>query len=120
MGMMSRKMRIIPTLPAECQVETLRYLWRSLRWVAGGQDLLSPGMPCEELIVIVRGEVQAILGQHSYIPLLPEGSFLCEYSLLGRGTRTHHGISKPGGHRPVGASPFWFLRSWRKLPLPLL
>jgi len=119
LALMSRKMRIIPTLPAECQVEALRYLWRSLRWVPTGEELLSPQTPCDSLMVIVRGEVQAILGRTNLIPMLPEGSFLCEFALLGRGRRRANDQS-PSLAPSNAVSPLWAFRSWRKLPPPVL
>lgn len=116
LAFLSQKMRIIPTLPAECQVEALRYLWRSLHWIPAGEELLSPAVACDRLLVIVRGEVQAILGQSQYIPLLPGGSFLCEYALLGRGLRPAHG----GTAVARSVSPLWAFRGWTKLSRPML
>lgn len=79
---MSIKMRIIPALPAECQVKVLHWLWRSLRWLPGGTDLVTPHELNDRLFLIVQGEAQVILQGHSYIMLLPEGSFACEAALL--------------------------------------
>lgn len=78
----SIKMRIIPALPAECQVEVLRWLWRSLRWLPVGTDLVTPRELNDRLFLIVQGEAQVVLQGHSYIMLLPEGSFACEAALL--------------------------------------
>jgi len=119
LALISRKMRIIPTLPAECQVEALRYLWRSLRWVQGGTDLLTPSMACDCLYVILRGEAQAVLGCSRYMPLLPEGSYLCEAALLGRATRRSQ-VESQWARRPSGADPVWPLRRCKKLPQGVL
>lgn len=59
-------------------------MWRNLQWVPPGTVLASPSLPCESLLVVVRGEAQAVLGCSGYLPLLPAGSFLCEANLLGR------------------------------------
>jgi CRP-like cAMP-binding protein len=114
----SRKMRVIPALPAECQVEALRRLWRSLYRVAAGTELIAPHEPNDRLILIVRGEVQAVLGQSDFIPLLPEGSFLCESFLLrdddGRGDIAASASKRQRSH-------VWMFRGGRRsLPSPAL
>lgn len=120
LALVSRRMRIIPTLPVECQVEALRYLWRSLRWLPAGEDLLAPDLACDSLLVIVRGEAQAVLGSSGYMPLLPEGSFFCEASLLGRASRRSGGDQGKCSRRPfphLQAWPLlWPLRGAWQLP----
>lgn len=83
--LVSRKMRLISSLPGECQVEALRNLWRSLRWVPRGTVLIDPEMAHDSLTMVVRGEAQALLGHSTYSIILPSGCFFCETALLGRG-----------------------------------
>lgn len=85
LALTTTRMRIIPALPAECQVEILRVLWRSLHWVPRGEILVTPSEPCDRMYVVARGEAEVILSNTSYIPLLPEGTFVCEAALLGFG-----------------------------------
>jgi len=128
LALATRRMRVVPALPSECQVEVLRRLWRSLRYVPAGEILVTPSQNCDRMFVVARGEAEVILGSSSYIPLLPEGTFVCEAALLGFG----------GGLRDVGRSglevqkrakppcdPVWMLRAHvpaagKKIPRVLL
>lgn len=125
----TRKMRVIPALPAECQVQALKKMWHSLRWVSAGEAILGPQARAPGLILIVRGEAQAILGCTQYMPLLPEGAFVCEAALLSDGASEGDPYSIPGllaaggggpsGRRPRG-NPAWPLRRWHSFPEGLL
>lgn len=127
LAMLTRKMRVIPSLPAECQIEAIRYLWRNMRWVSPREVLVQPGTPNDRMVVIVKGEAEAILGGYncSYIPLLPAGSFVGEAAMVGvvsTGNSTGNSTGKRG--------PFWVLRrkpasqgtsnGTRTLPDPLM
>ncbi|CAK0895721.1 unnamed protein product [Prorocentrum cordatum] len=84
LALATRRMKVIPSLPAECQVEALRALWRNLRWVQAGTPLLRPSEPNDRMIVIVQGEAEAVFGGYdlAHIPLLPAGSFVGEAALV--------------------------------------
>lgn len=84
LALATRRMKVIPSLSAECQVEILRSLWRNLRWVQAGAPLLCPSEPNDRLIVIVQGEAEAVFGGYdlAHIPLLPAGSFVGEAALV--------------------------------------
>mmetsp|Transcript_54448 Transcript_54448/g.174582 ORF Transcript_54448/g.174582 Transcript_54448/m.174582 type:complete len:251 (-) Transcript_54448:72-824(-) len=105
------RMRVLPTLNKDCQVEAVRRLWRSLHWMPAGEVLLARGDLSSRLFVIVRGEVEVVLGNSSYIPLLPAGCFFCEAALLSR--RDSAGQEWP---TKGGARPWWPLRRWRRIP----
>lgn len=111
----SRKMRIIPALPAECQIDSLRRLWRSLRWVAPGTELIGPGDVLDRMLLIVSGEAEALLLHTPYIPIFAEGVYLCEAALLDvpRGASEADPVVpwRPSGHS-------WLLRRWGRLPMP--
>jgi len=113
---MSVKMKILPALPADCQVEVLRRLWRSLRWLPPGLDIISPREMNDRLFVIVRGEAQAIISGSAYIVLLPEGSYACEAALLGRGV----GRSLPYASGAVAPMELVPLRQQRRIPTGVL
>eukprot|EP00929_Paragymnodinium_shiwhaense_P097678 TRINITY_DN59302_c0_g1_i1.p1 TRINITY_DN59302_c0_g1~~TRINITY_DN59302_c0_g1_i1.p1 ORF type:complete len:271 (+),score=15.81 TRINITY_DN59302_c0_g1_i1:117-929(+) len=108
----SRRMKVIPALPAECQVLALRRIWRSLRWVPSGTELLTPHQPLDRMFLVVRGELQAVLATTNYVPLLPEGSFLCEAALL----RGDEGEREQGDRQDV----LWALRRCRRVPTGVL
>lgn len=108
--MLVRKMRVIPALPAECQVEAVRLLLRSVRWLLPGEVLLEAGENPDRLVVIVRGEAEAVLGRSSKIPILPEGAYFGEAGLL-----VERGGPREAAPRCRG-DPAWALRRWRRLP----
>jgi len=110
------RMKILPALPVECQVEALRVLWRSLHWVPAKSVLLSLSDSYDRLFIVVRGEVELLLSDSKYIPLLPAGSFFCEAALLARGG----GTDRPRTGTAVGGGPWWALTRCkrRKLPQP--
>lgn len=120
LALITRRMRVIPTLPAECQVEAIRRMWQSLQWVPPAEVLITPGEASDRLFVVVRGEAEALIGGSGYIALLPEGAFVCEASLLGHGAP-----GREEGPRGWGASlrspgqradVVWPLRRWRRIP----
>eukprot|EP00931_Biecheleriopsis_adriatica_P092349 TRINITY_DN66156_c0_g1_i1.p1 TRINITY_DN66156_c0_g1~~TRINITY_DN66156_c0_g1_i1.p1 ORF type:complete len:283 (+),score=81.86 TRINITY_DN66156_c0_g1_i1:67-915(+) len=108
---MTVKMKILPALPAECQIEVLRRLWRSLRWLSSGTDLITPREMNDRLFVIVQGEAEAILSSSSYIVLLPEGTFACEAALLG-----HQAASSTAGSEPRELLPLRYAPSPKRWP----
>lgn len=84
LALMTHKMKVIPALPAECQVEALKRIWSSLRWVPQWTELHAAQDPVDRLIVIAQGEAEVILGHTSYVPVLPAGTYVCEAALLGQ------------------------------------
>lgn len=109
------RMRVIPALPVECQVEAVRRLWRSLRWVPQGVRLLDPNDISDRVFIIVQGEAEAVLGSSKYIPILPAGSFFCEAALLQRGEIMHH-----LGATEERTDKMWPFQRWRRLPASVL
>lgn len=109
-------MKVIPALPAECQVQTLKKLWRNLAWLPPGEVLLTPDQPSDRLYVVVRGEAELLMGSSDYTPLLPEGSFICEMALLQdyeAMVEPLSGIRNKGGH-------LWSFRGWKRIPASVL
>mmetsp|Transcript_109806 Transcript_109806/g.321535 ORF Transcript_109806/g.321535 Transcript_109806/m.321535 type:complete len:248 (-) Transcript_109806:86-829(-) len=103
------KMRFIPTLPVECQIEVVRKLWQNLRWTPSGEVLVMTRNFVDRLFVVVAGEVEVQLANHSHIWLMPPGTFFCEAALV-----DWRGLAAAGLRS--FASPAWSLRGLRRLP----
>eukprot|EP00811_Abedinium_folium_P002103 NODE_11928_length_1257_cov_5.150442.p1 GENE.NODE_11928_length_1257_cov_5.150442~~NODE_11928_length_1257_cov_5.150442.p1 ORF type:complete len:290 (-),score=48.91 NODE_11928_length_1257_cov_5.150442:388-1233(-) len=109
------KMRVLPSLSKECQVEALRKLWRSLQWLPAGKVLLERGTANRSLLLIVYGEAEVVLASSRYTPILSDGAYLCEAALLGSG-RCVAGVAIPCAR----GGPAWPLQSLRRLPSHLI
>lgn len=123
--LITRRMRVIPSFPAECQVRVLGCLWNSLRWVPAGDVLVQPGEACDRLFIVVRGEAELLLGSSDYIPLLPAGTYVCEGALLGQELEGRRGEAPlPAAALPPkrgnAHDPLWPLRRWQKIPVGAL
>lgn len=103
------RMKVIPALPPECQVKVIRRLWRNLRWVPAGQTLVMTRRSISDFYVLVAGELEAMLGSHAHIWMMPPGTFFCEAALL-----DWRGLEAAGVRSY--ASPAWALRRWTGLP----
>lgn len=126
LALATRRMRVVTALPSECQVEVLRVLWRSLRYVPAGEILVTPSQTCDRMFVVARGEAEVLLSTTDYIPLLPEGAFVCEAALLGSSggqpsgegcassAAGWHGLSAARPRRLI--DPVWSLRRTAILP----
>jgi hypothetical protein len=81
------------------------------------------------MFVVARGEVEVVLGHTSYVPILTEGAFVCEASLLDVArcgdARNLDEIGYSTGSSPLVPSrrtrdPIWMFRGWSKLPRGIL
>lgn len=109
----SRKMRVLPALPAECQIDALRRMWRNLHWVNPDTDLICAGDILDRMLLIVSGEAEAILSHTPYIPVMAEGFYICEAALLDVALTAEADALVPW--RPSGHS--WLLERWGRLPM---
>lgn len=125
LALITRRMRVIPALPAECQVEAIRRMWQSLRWVPTAEVLVTTGDASDRMFVVVQGEAEALITGTDYIPLLPEGAFVCEAALLGHGVQSTASSSAQGWgaslRRPGSrVDPVWAIRRCKRIPAPAL